>query len=138
MYIVRSGSVRILLPGEGDAEQVLLKEVRAGEYFGELSLFDDKPRSASVQASTDTVLLELTHEVFFDHITKSPKAAMAILSELAERLRETNVLLSQRAAKDVVRELEDNLTWGQRLADRIAELNGSWMFIGFLIALSVG
>lgn len=141
MYIVRSGSVRILLPGgggEGDAEHVLLKEARAGEYFGELSLFDDKPRSASVQASTDTVLLELTNEVFFEHIQGSPKAAMAILSEMAERLRETNALLSQRAARDVVRELEENLTWGQRLADRIAELNGSWSFIGFLIALTLG
>jgi len=138
MYIVRSGSVRILLPGgEGEAEQVLLKEARAGEYFGELSLFDDKPRSASVQASTDTVLLELTNEVFFEHIQGSPKAAMAILSEMAERMRETNALLSQRAARDVVRELEDNLTWGQRLADRIAELNGSWAFIGFLIALTL-
>lgn len=137
MYIVRSGSVRILLPSGDDAnEQVLLKEARAGEYFGELSLFDDKPRSASVQASTDTVLLELTNEVFFEHIQGSPKAAMAILSEMAERLRETNSLLSQRAARDVVKELDDNLTWGQRLADRIAELNGSWAFIGFLLALT--
>ncbi|MFO0662425.1 MAG: DUF1003 domain-containing protein [Polyangiaceae bacterium] len=139
MYIVRSGSVRILLPGkDGDSDQVLLKEARAGEYFGELSLFDDKPRSASVQATIDTVLLELTNEVFSDHIERSPKAAMAILSEMAERLRETNALLSQRAARDVVRELEENLTWGQRLADRIAELNGSWTFIGFLIFLTLG
>ena len=137
MYIVRSGSVRILLPsGENADEQVLLKEARAGEYFGELSLFDDKPRSASVQASTDTVLIELTNEVFFEHIQGSPKAAMAILSEMAERLRETNSLLTQRAARDVVKELDDNLTWGQRLADRIAELNGSWAFIGFLLALT--
>ncbi len=61
---------------------------------------------------------------------------MAILAEMAERLRETNAMLSQRAARDVVKEIEENLTWGQRLADKVAELNGSWAFILFLLALT--
>ena len=56
---------------------------------------------------------------------------------MAERLRETNAMLSQRAAKDVVKEIEENLTWGQRLADKVAELNGSWAFILFLLVLTV-
>jgi len=136
MYIVLSGAAQIFLPGDGD-ERVILKDVRTGEYFGELSLFDDKPRSASVAASTDTVLLELTREEFGEHLGRSRTAAMAILAEMAERLRETNSLLSQRAARDVVKEIEDNLTWGQKLADRVAELNGSWAFILFLLGLTV-
>lgn len=136
MYIVLSGAAQIFLPAEGD-DRVVLKDVRTGEYFGELSLFDDKPRSASVSASTDTVLLELTREEFGEHLGRSRTAAMAILAEMAERLRETNALLSQRAARDVVKEIEDNLTWGQRLADRVAELNGSWSFILFLLGLTV-
>jgi len=61
---------------------------------------------------------------------------MTILAEMAERLRETNALLSQRAARDVVKEFEENLTWGQRLADKVAELNGSWAFILFLLAIT--
>ncbi|MFO0641715.1 MAG: DUF1003 domain-containing protein [Polyangiaceae bacterium] len=136
MYIVLSGAAQIYLPGDGD-DRVVLKDVRTGEYFGELSLFDDKPRSASVSASTDTVLLELTREEFAEHLGRSPTAAMAILAEMAERLRETNALLSQRAARDVVKEIEDNLTWGQKLADKVAELNGSWAFILFLLGLTV-
>jgi uncharacterized membrane protein len=137
MYIVLSGAVQIFLPGDQEGEQrVILKDVRTGEYFGELSLFDDKPRSASVEATVDTVLLELTREEFGDHLGRSKTAAMAILAEMAERLRETNALLSQRAAKDVVKEIEENLTWSQRLADKVAELNGSWAFILFLLALT--
>lgn len=136
MYIVLSGAAQIYLPGDGD-DRVVLKDVRTGEYFGELSLFDDKPRSASVSASTDTILLELTREEFAEHLGRSPTAAMAILAEMAERLRETNALLSQRAARDVVKEIEDNLTWGQKLADKVAELNGSWAFILFLLGLTV-
>ncbi len=141
MYIVSSGSVQIFLPGSpgGDTpdEPVVLKDVRTGEYFGELSLFDDKPRSASVAATTETVLLELTREDFSDHLSRSKTATMAILAEMAERLRETNVLLSQRAAHNVVKEFEDNLTWGQKLADKVADLNGSWAFILFLLGLTV-
>ena len=64
-------------------------------------------------------------------------AAITILAEMAERLRQTNSLLSQRATKDVVKEIEENLTWGQRLADKVAELNGSWAFILFLLGLSL-
>jgi uncharacterized membrane protein len=137
MYVVLSGAVQIFLPGGENEPRVVLKDARTGEYFGELSLFDDKPRSASVEVTVDTTLLELTREEFGDHLSKSKNAAMAILAEMAERLRETNALLSQRAARDVVREIEENLTWSQRLADKVAELNGSWAFILFLLVLTV-
>src|SRR5258706_15214163 len=114
MYIVLSGSAQIYLPRPEDADKdtpnVVLKDVRSGEYFGELSLFDDKPRSASVEATVDTVLLELTRDELAEHLAKSKNAALAILSEMAKRLRETNALLSQRAAKDVLKEIEKNLT----------------------------
>jgi uncharacterized membrane protein len=138
MYVVQSGSVQIYLPStDKDTPPVVLKDVRTGEYFGELAIFDDKPRSASVRALVDTVLLELTREELGEHLGRSKTAAMTILAEMSERLRETNAMLSQRAAKNVVAELEENLTWGQRLADKVAELNGSWAFIIFLLGLSV-
>lgn len=137
MYVVLSGAVQIFLPPPSpDEPRVILKDARTGEYFGELSLFDDKPRSASVEAVVDTTLLELTRGDFGDHLSKSKNAALAILAEMAERLRETNAMLSQRAARDVVKEIEENLTWGQRLADKVAELNGSWSFILALLFLT--
>jgi uncharacterized membrane protein len=139
MYVVRSGAVQIYLPSKDTATPaVVLKELRTGEYFGELAVFDDKPRSASVRALVDTVLLELTREELGEHLGRSKTAAMTILAEMAERLRETNTMLGQRTAKDVVKEFEDNLTWGQRLADKVAELNGSWSFILALMALTAG
>jgi CRP/FNR family cyclic AMP-dependent transcriptional regulator len=137
MYIVLSGAVQIFLPPKDkDGERVALKDARTGEYFGELSLFDDKPRSASVDATVETTLLELTRDEFAEHLSRSKTAALSILSEMAERLRETNAMLSQRAAMNAVKEVEENLTWGQRLAEFVANLNGSWAFILFLIGLS--
>jgi CRP/FNR family transcriptional regulator, cyclic AMP receptor protein len=137
MYVVQSGAVQIYLPGATEGSPpVPLKDVRTGEYFGELAIFDDKPRSASARAVVDTVLLELTREELGEHLARSKTAAMTILAEMAERLRETNAMLSQRAAKDVGKEFEENLAWGQRLADKVAELNGSWAFILVLMGLT--
>ena len=136
MFLLLSGKVEIFLPPEAGADRVNLKEAAEGEHFGELSLFDDKPRSASAEALTDTVLLELSREHFVTDIVRSEAAVLAILSEMAVRLRDTNSLLSQRAARDVVKEYEETLGWAERLADRVAELNGSWAFICGLIGLT--
>ena len=132
MFIVASGHVNIHLPGEA-SRRVSLKDIAVGEYLGELALFDDKPRSASAVATTDAVLLELERDTLSKYLTSRPHAAMTLLRTLAGRLRETNQMLSQRAAKNVVSDIERNLTWSQRLADRVAELNGSWAFILFLL-----
>ena len=136
MFLVLSGAVEIFLPPEAGVERVDLKEVAEGEHFGELALFDEKPRSATAVARTDCVLLELQREHFVSDIVRSEAAVLAILSEMAVRLRDTNQLLSQRAAKDVVKEFEDNLSWRDKLADRVAEMNGSWAFILGLVGLT--
>jgi CRP/FNR family transcriptional regulator, cyclic AMP receptor protein len=135
MYIVASGHVNIHLPGEA-SRRVSLKDIARGEYFGELALFDDKPRSASALATTDALLLELNRDTLSSYLERRPLAAMAILRTMAERLRETNAMLSERAAKNVVEEIEKNLTWQARLADKVAELNGSWTFILVLVGLT--
>lgn len=139
MFIIRSGRVEIFLPADGDSPKVVLKALHTGEYFGELSLFDDKPRSASAEAVEDgTELIELRRDDFTDYLSRSKAATLAILGELAERLRETNAMISQRAARDVVKEFEENLTWGDKLADKVAELNGSWAFILALLGITGG
>jgi uncharacterized membrane protein len=135
MYIVDSGDVNIHLPGQ-NSQRISLKDVSRGEYFGELALFDEKPRSASAVATSDTVLLELKHDTLAGYLERRPAAAMAILRTMSERLRETNELLSARAAKNVDAEFDKNLSWSERLADKVAELNGSWAFILFLLALT--
>jgi uncharacterized membrane protein len=128
MYIVASGHVNIHLPGEA-SRRLSLKDITVGEYFGELALFDDKPRSASALCTTDATLLELDRDALSTYLERRPRAAMAILRTMGERLRQTNAMLSERAAKNMVAEIERSLSWQDRLADKVAELNGSWAFI---------
>ena len=137
MFIVASGDVNIYLPGEA-SRRISLKDISVGEYVGELALFDDKPRSASAVATTDATLLELDRPTLERYLAQRPQGAMTLLRTLAGRLRATNEMLSQRAAKNVVAELESKLTWSQKLADKVAELNGSWTFILILLALTLG
>lgn len=135
MYIIASGSMNIYL-GDEASGSISLQDLGKGEYFGELSLFDEKPRSASAVSTSDCVLLELKHATLEDYLRHRPQAAMAILHTMSGRLRETNTLLSARAARNVEEEFDKNLNWSERLADSVAELNGSWWFIGFLIVLT--
>ena len=136
MFIIAKGHVNIFLPGEA-SRRISLKDVTDGEYFGELALFDDKPRSASALATTDAVLLELDRNTLERYLTTRPHAAMQLLRTLSTRLRETNEMLSQRAAKNAVQEVESKLTWSQKLADKVAEINGSWTFIVALLAITM-
>ncbi len=135
MFIIAEGHVNIHLPGE-QSRRVSLKDISVGEYFGELALFDDKPRSASALATTEAVLLELSRETLSSYLERRPRAAMAILRTMADRLRETNAMLSERAAKNAVEEIEKHLGWSDRLADKVAEFNGSWGFIVLLLVIA--
>src|SRR5215468_1372675 len=135
MFIVAEGHVNIYLPGEA-SRRISLKDITTGEHLGEIALFDDRPRSASAVATTDATLLELDRDTLSRYLAQRPQGAMTLLRTLAARLRATNEMLSQRAAKNVVAELESHLTWSQKLADRVASLNGSWTFILLLIGLT--
>lgn len=137
MYIVVSGAVNIYLPGEA-SRRISLKDISRGEYFGELALFDNQSRSASALATTNIEVLEITQATLLYYIEHHPHVAIALLHTLSNRLRATSMLLSQRATKDMELEYDSNLTWSDRIADKVASLNGSWMFILLLLGITLG
>ncbi|HEX3582294.1 MAG TPA: DUF1003 domain-containing protein [Thermoanaerobaculia bacterium] len=128
LFIVEEGSVEIWY-GEGIG-RVVLTTLFNGQYFGELSLFDGSPRSATATALKHSELIRLDRADLVDFVNKNPAAALRIISEMGERLRQTNELMSRRVTRDVVSEAEESLTFGQRIADRVAKFGGSWPFIG--------
>ena len=132
MYVIESGEVQIRLFGDS-AQAMRLQDLRPGEFFGEMSMFDRRPRSASAFALTDVVLVELQYETFMAFLSSRPHTAMAIFRTLSQRLRETNAMLSGQAARNVDDEIDASRGWSERLADAVARLNGSWAFIGVLL-----
>jgi CRP-like cAMP-binding protein len=86
LFVVREGRVKVVLIGE-DGREVILGVLGVGEYFGELSLIDDRPRSAHVIAMEDSNLLVLRREDFRKRVESSPSVAWMLLTELSRRLR---------------------------------------------------
>lgn len=82
-YVIAEGSVRVVRDGE------TIAELGPGDFFGELSVLDGKPRNAQVISSEPTICLALATWEFEEVVMAQPKVALAILRELAGRLRES-------------------------------------------------
>lgn len=88
-YMVVSGSVKIFTTG-GSGEEKILSICKSGESFGELSLIDGKPRSASAQTLENCVLLSMTAQNFLELLRNHFDITLVIMQELSNRLRDTN------------------------------------------------
>ena len=136
LYVVEAGSVRIWVLDE-DVKPVTLKELEPGEFFGELAVLDRGPRSTNATAISETTLHRLSSDDFQKFLMSHPDIAIDIICEIGARMRQTNLLVSQRATRNINVEMEERATIGQRIADRVASFGGSWTFImiyvGFLI-----
>jgi uncharacterized membrane protein len=133
LFVIEDGAVEISY-GEGKA-RVLLATLFAGQYFGELSLFDGSPRSATATASKRSRLIRLDRDDLVDFVNKNPAAALRIIAEMSDRLRQTNELMSQQVARNVLDEADEHMTLGQRVADKVAAFGGSWPFIFVFAAI---
>jgi CRP/FNR family transcriptional regulator, cyclic AMP receptor protein len=127
MYVIEDGAVDIVA-GSGK-QKVILTSLFKQQYFGELSLLDGAPRSASAVANRATHLLALDRDDFVEFIKKRPDAALSIMHEVGERIRATNELMTRTVTRNVLEEEDKKLTMGERVADMVAVFGGSWPFI---------
>jgi CRP/FNR family cyclic AMP-dependent transcriptional regulator len=128
LYVVESGAIRIWVRDE-DTQEITLSELRHGDFFGELSVFDGGERSANATAVVDTVLHRLSRQDFQEFLLKYPDAAVDVIREIGARMRQTNALVSKRVTRNINRVMEEKMTVGQKVADKVASFGGSWTFI---------
>ena len=128
LYVVETGSVRIWVVDE-DVNDVTLAELKPGDFFGELAVLDRGERSSSATAIVDTHLHRLSSDDFQQFLIEHPDASIDVICEIAQRMRQTNLLVSQRVSRNINKEMEGKSTFGQRIADKVASFGGSWTFI---------
>lgn len=128
LYVVHSGRVRIWVHDE-DSKDVTLAELEPGDFFGEMSVLDGGERSANATVSADALLHRLSRDDFQEFLLAHPQAALEVIRGITARLRQTNLLVSQRISRNINEEMDDRLTFGQRIADKVAAFGGSWTFI---------
>ncbi len=100
LFVVATGQVKVVLIGE-DGREVILSVMGPGEFFGEMSLLDDEPRSAHVIAMEDSSLAVLRREDFEGILTTTPQIALALLRELSRRLRRADEKVGSLVLLDV-------------------------------------
>ena len=136
LYVLEEGAIRIWVTDE-DLEEVTLAELKPGAFFGELAVLDRGERSSSATAIVDSHLHRLSSDDFQKFLMDHPDCAIDVICEIGARMRQTNLLVSQRASRNINVQMEAQATIGQRVADKVASFGGSWSFImlygGFLI-----
>jgi len=100
LYIVLTGQVKVVLVGE-DGREVILSTMSQNNFFGEMSLIDDEPRSATVIAMEDSNLLVVRREDFQRQLEESPRIAIGLLRALCKRLRQADSKIGGLVLLDV-------------------------------------
>ena len=126
-YIVQVGRVAVCYPDELGHE-VKLAVLGPGDFFGEISLLDGGPRTATVRAEGEARLMSLSRHDFLEFIRRNPSTAIHILTVLGQRQRE--MLEKMRGLKNVNEVAEERMNVWYRVADRIAAVSASGTFLG--------
>lgn len=108
VYLVKSGTIRIYVHAE-DGQEISVVLYGAGDLFGEMSLLDQMPRSASAVAMESTVLWVMAGDDFYRHLYTSHQLALNVMLTLSTRLRETNEAIKSLASLDVTRRIAKKL-----------------------------
>jgi len=127
-YVITEGNVEITVRDAG-GEELVLHKVGPGDFFGELSMLTNEPRSARVRAIEDLTTLALERDDFFEFLRTHTHAAIDVMVELGGRLRENDRIFRSMVSRNVNEIEEEQLTLGQRVADKVADTIGSWPFI---------
>jgi CRP/FNR family transcriptional regulator, cyclic AMP receptor protein len=139
-YVVLSGAVRVSTVDE-DQQEVVVEQPGAGEFFGFASMIDQTPHQTSAVALEETVCVEVERNDIMVLLQHKPHAGMDILTALGRQIHAAQQLVRSRSARNPNDVIEEQASFGNRLADSVAHFGGSWSFIlsclGFLIVYVV-
>jgi CRP/FNR family cyclic AMP-dependent transcriptional regulator len=120
LYIILSGRAKIVID-DGEGREVTLTTIGPSEFFGEMSLIDEKPRSASVEALEPCEVLYISKAAFMACLKDNFDAAMLILKSVVGRLREADRKIASLALMDVHGRV------ARLLMDLAREVNSTWV-----------
>jgi len=127
-YIVRKGAVEIYSKND-TGERLVLETAREGDFFGEISLLDGGPRTASAVVIEDLEAILVDRGDLEEFLRVCPAAAINLLAASGRRVRETAKLLRHSVSRDINEDIEDKRTRVMKIADWISEFSGSLPFL---------
>jgi uncharacterized membrane protein len=128
-YIIRHGSVTVTAANDR-GEHIVLDRITAGGFFGEISLLDGGPRTATIRTAEPCTVMRLSRDAFHRFLRQHPDAAIDILTIMGQRQRaSTDALRNVKNANDVFAHRPSTL-W-QRISDVVAAVAASQWFTLF-------
>ena len=100
LYMIQAGKVKVFI-GDEEGREIILKILSPGAFFGEMSMIDKQPRSASVTTIDASTFLVLTHAAFEKCVEQAPRIAAMVMQILAQRVREADRKIGTLALMDV-------------------------------------
>src|ERR1051325_1480555 len=128
LFTVRSVFAELFIK-DNVGQKIVLTIAEEGDLFGELSLLDSGPRTATAVALTDVELLVLDRDDLLLLFQKRPDAALNMLAAMSAMTRKADELLRTRVSRNVNEEMQEHSTVLQRVADWIAWFSGSMPFL---------
>lgn len=136
-YVTVSGRVRVTTVDE-DHQEVVVDEVGTGEFFGFASMIEQTPHQTSALALEETICLEVSRDDIEALLVRKPHAGMDLLTTLGRQFHASQGLVRIRSSRNPNEVIEEQATWGERVADAVASFGGSWTFIITFVAIIVG
>ena len=100
LFMIQSGKVKVFI-GDEDGREIILKILGPGDFFGEMSMIDKQPRSASVTTIEASLFLVLSHAAFEKCVEQAPRIGNMVMRVLATRVREADRKIGTLALMDV-------------------------------------
>jgi uncharacterized membrane protein len=136
-YVMVSGSVQVTTVDD-DYQDVIVDQPACGEFFGFASMLEQTPHQTNAVAVEETVCLEVDRNDIATLLQQKPHAGMDMLSVLGHQFHAAQQLVRGRAARNPNEMIEAEATFGERVADSVANFGGSWTFIiTFLVGLII-
>jgi len=127
-FVMMSGSVEVSLLDE-DGQEVVFSEPRHGDFFGFASMLEGVDHQTSAIATEPTTCLEVDRNDIAVLLEKKPQAGLDMMTVLAREIHTAQAVIRARAMRNPNELIDEQETFGERIADKVASFGGSWSFI---------
>ena len=134
-FVMISGTVQVSLHDE-DGQDVVFSEPRHGDFFGFASMLEGTQHQTTAIATEATTCLEIDRHDIAALLEKKPQAGLDMMTVLARDIHTAQGVIRGRVVRNPNELIDEQETFGERIADHVASFGGSWTFIiTFLITL---
>lgn len=127
-YVVVSGQVRVTTVDQ-DHQEVIVDEPGKGEFFGFASMLENTPHQTNAHALEESGCIEISRDDITILLERKPHAGMDLLTTLGRQFHAAQQLVRTRTTRNPNEVIDQGSTFGQRIADSVAQFGGSWTFI---------